>query len=555
MSRDLTGNVRTIALLLAGSALISRLLGYGRDFLLNTLYGATELTDVYRASFAVPDMLNHLLAGGALTVSLLPRMAALYAKVDARLAARRAAESGENAPPKGSGDAATEADPEVVAVFSTVASTMLFAVVVGVVVAEIWTEPLVGLIVEGFDAEKTAETARLTRIVLPAQIFFIFGGLVQANLLARQRFGALALTPLLYNGGIIAGGMVGALFDAIEGFSWGALIGAFFGALVVPLVVARNQLRFVPRLPSLDREVRAFLWTATPLMIGVSLTTVDEWCGVYFGSSLEEGSISWLNSARRLMLVPIGLVGTAAGQATGAWIARLYAEGRRDELGDLLGRSVGAVAAMGLVVAAFAMAEAEPIVGMLFEHGRFGRADTLRTAAALVPMSAGIAAWTSQAVLTRAMYGVGDTWRPMLATTVVTALSLPMYSALAAHGVEGLALAGAIGMTAQVLVLTGLATRRLGLRPSRVGLAVARALPVAAVSGLAAWYVDGFTSAGLSGIIPAGTPLYFGRLAAAATAWGLVVIVLGRIVGLPGLAAVTDKVLARLPGRKRQGPS
>lgn len=546
MPRDLTSNVRTIALLLAGSALLSRLLGYGRDFILNTMFGANELTDVYRASFAVPDMLNYLLAGGALTVSLLPRMAALYAKVDQRDAAQADA-----ADPKVRPEVAG-ADAEVVAVFSTVASTMLFAVTLGVIAAEIWTEPLVRLIVDGFDDAKVAETARLTRIVLPAQIFFIFGGLVQANLLARQRFGALALTPLLYNGAIIAGGLIGAACNAIEGFSWGALIGAFFGALVLPLVVARDQLRFKPRLPSFDVEVRAFLWTAAPLMIGVSLTTVDEWCGIYFGSGLAEGSISWLNSARRLMLVPIGLVGTAAGQATGAWIARLHAEGRREELGELLGRSVGAVTAMGLVVGGFAMAASVPIVGLLFEHGRFGRDDTLRTAAALVPMAAGIAAWSGQAVLTRAMYGVGDTLRPMLATTVVTALSLPLYALLARRGIEGLALAGALGMTAQVGVLAWLCSWRLGLRLRGLGGALLRALPVAAAAAAVAWAIDGFTTASLSGTMAMGTALYFVRLLAAGLAWSVVVLVLGRLVGLPGLAAVTDRILARLPGGRRR---
>ncbi len=333
--------VRTVTLLLAGSALLSRLMGYGRDLLLNSLYGATEMTDIYRASFTVPDMLNYLLAGGALTVSLLPRMTRVYARLDAQQAA--------GMPPIGR-------HPDVDRVFSVIASTLLVAVISFVVIGEIFTETLVGLVVSGFSPEEIAETARLTRIVLPAQICFIFGGLIQATLLARQRFGALALTPLLYNGGIIVGGAIGAYFDAIEGFSWGALVGAALGGLVVPTIVARDQVRFRPTLPTLNSEVRAFLWTATPLMIGVSLTTVDEWLGVHFGSHLAEGSISWLNSARRLMLVPIGLVGTAAGQATGAYIARLYAEGKRDELASLLGNALAGVIALSIVIAAFMMA-------------------------------------------------------------------------------------------------------------------------------------------------------------------------------------------------------
>lgn len=79
MSEDLSLRIRTVALLLAASSLLSRVLGYGRDWLITTNFGANGQTDVYQASFTLPDMLNYLLAGGALTVSLLPRMAALYA--------------------------------------------------------------------------------------------------------------------------------------------------------------------------------------------------------------------------------------------------------------------------------------------------------------------------------------------------------------------------------------------------------------------------------------------------------------------------------------------
>lgn len=542
MSASLTSRVRAVALLLAGSALLSRVLGYGRDFLLNYLYGATELTDIYRASFAVPDMLNYLLAGGALTVSFLPRMAALYAEVDRR---RGHAAAGDDLHPGQGG----VSDAEVDAIFSRVASFMLFAVTLGVVLAEIFTEPLVALIVDGFDQGQVEATAQLTRIVLPAQIFFIFGGLVQAGLLARQRFGALALTPLLYNGGIIVGGLAGASLGAIEGFSWGALGGAFFGALVLPLVVARDQMRFRPRLPIPDIEVRRFLWTALPLMIGVSLTTVDEWCGVYFGSGLQEGSISWLASARRLMLVPIGLVGTAAGQATGAFVARLYAEGRREELAALLGRSLGAVVALALVISAFAVAAAEPIVGLLFEHGRFGRQDTLQTAAALVPLSVGIAAWAGQAVLSRALYGVGDTWRPMLTTSIVTAASLPLYALLVSRGIAGLAVAGTLGMIAQVLALTWLARARLGLALAPLGSALARATPVALLAGGAAYGADVLASNAGVGMMPMGTALYLSRLCAALLAWVVTAGVLGHVLGVPGLKETMARVARRLPGR------
>lgn len=522
-----TTGLRAAALLLASSTMLSRILGYGRDFLLNSMYGATGATDVYRASFSVPDALNYMLAGGALTITLLPRMAELYAK-----------HTGADGRSK-----------EVDEAFSIVASTMLTAMIVLVVIAEIFTEPFVALQAQGFSPEKLAQTVRLTRIVLPAQIFFMVGGLVQANLLARQRFGALAVTPILYNGGIVIGGVIGAQWDAIEGFSWGALIGAFFGGFVVPVFVARTQLTFIPKPPSLHKEVRSYLWIALPLMLGVGLTTVDEWVGRYFGSFMEEGSISWLETARRLMMVPVGLVGAAAGNATGSYVARLYAEGNRAELSDLLTRTVSGVSAIALVVSGFTMAMAEPIVGVLFEHGRFGADDTARAAAALVPLSAGIAAWATHHVVARSLYATGDTWRPMLLTTGATALAVPMYIALAKYGIVGLAVAGTIGITVQVSAMSWLASVRLGLRGKEVAASLARGIAVAAVAGGAAALVDHFTRAPIVAMIPAPSIAYLLRLLAAGPAWLVVVAAAGTLLHLPGLDAVVSRVRNRLKSR------
>lgn len=526
-SGDLARKIGAATLLLAASNLLSRVFGYARDWLINYQFGASGQTDVYQASFTVPDMLNHLLAGGALTISLLPRMSALYA-------------AERNGPQPLGLEGLSPADRT----FSVVFSAMIVAAVVLIVVCEVLAVPMVGALFSGFDAAKVAETAHLTRIVLPAQVFFLCGGLIQATLLARQSFRAMALTPLLYNGGIIAGGILGGRAGSIEGFSWGALVGAALGALLVPALSARKRLRFKFLWRPRDPELRAFLWTALPLMLGVSLTTVDEWLGRYFGSYLEAGSISWLAMARRVMLVPIGLLGVAAGQATGAYVARLYAEGRQTELAEVLARSLAAVLGLSLVLSAFLVAMAHPIVTMLFQYGKFTAEDATRTAGALVPLAFGIAAWGAQSVLARAFYGIGDTWRPMVATTVVTVAMLPVY-ALFGGSIEGLALAGTLGIAAQVGTLAVLARRRLGLDLRQLGNGVARALAVAVVAGLTAWAID--QAVANAPWLPKQPSLQaLARLTAAGMGWATVVLGLGVALKMPGMPRQVERLLARL---------
>ena len=190
-------------------------------------------TDAYYAAFQIPDLLNHLLAGGALSIAFLPLYTRHLAAGDARGADH---------------------------LLATVLGTLTAIAVVATALLWWWAEPLIALQFPRFDAATQATTVHLTRIVLPAQIFFIAGGIVNATLFAHGRFGAAALAPLLYNGGIIAGGLVLAprIAAGVEGFAWGALVGAdrraVSGAAALrarprPPAHARGAVR--PRLPAL----------------------------------------------------------------------------------------------------------------------------------------------------------------------------------------------------------------------------------------------------------------------------------------------------------------
>ncbi|MBM4342786.1 MAG: murein biosynthesis integral membrane protein MurJ [Deltaproteobacteria bacterium] len=512
--------IRAAALLLAASTLLSRILGYGRDWLIGFEFGATGQTDMYQASFTVPDLINHLLAGGALSVSLLPRMAELYARQD----------RGEGDP--GHADRA----------FSTVCSAMMVAAVVLVGVAWLAADALVAVWFPGFDQAKRDQTAHLTRIVLPAQLFFLVGGLFQAALLARQRFAAMALTPLLYNAGILVGGLIGGRVGQIEGFSWGALAGALAGGLAVPVWSARHTLRFRFKFAPADPEIRRFLWVAAPLMIGVSLTTVDEWLVKHFGSSLQAGAISWLMTARRVMLVPIGILGSAAGQATGSYLARLHAEGQRDELARVLTRAVAAVTALSLVAAAVLWALALPVVEFLFQYGRFTPHDAARTAEALRPLAWAIPAWGAQQVLARAFYATGDTWRPMAVTTAILVAAVPLYAWAGAAGsgaLVGLCIAGAVGMWLQAAGLAVLAWRRLGFRLAAYAGELGKAALAASAGGLCAWALAGSTVRSLCTTCPAPVERAIGLAIAAVPAAAVAVFVAVAVgmAGVPGRLA------------------
>jgi len=332
---------------------------------------------------------------------------------------------------------------------------------------------------------------RYTRILLPAQLCFFAGGLANATLFARSRFAAAALAPLLYNVGIIAGGVALGGSLGVEGLAWGALVGAIVGPLAVPAwqawrAGARAPLRFAPRDPGFVEWVKLSL----PLMIGVSLVTADDWIVRYFASA-DVGAITRLGYAKRLAAVAIAVTGQAVGQASMPFFARLHAEGKRAELVDTFARTARTVALIALLLAAWMVALAEPEVDLLFRRGRFAASDVEPTAVYLAIFAAALPAWTLQALLSRAFYAARNTMTPMIAGTVITAASIPIYALLYARfGAAGLAAASGLGIAAHTLALAALSPRvlpELRGRAARDLRAIAAAALLAIVAGAAAW--------------------------------------------------------------------
>jgi putative peptidoglycan lipid II flippase len=422
------------ALLLAVSGLLSRILGFLRDVVLTAAHGAGPATDAYYAAFTLPDLMNYFLAGGTLSITFIPLWASYAARGDEEGGWR---------------------------LFSAVATTMGLALVVFTLAGEALAPWAVAKLNPGFvDAEQLALATSMTRIVLPAQLAFYIGGLLQATLMVREVFWTAAVAPLIYNLGIIAGGVLLAPWLGVEGFAVGVLVGAVAGPLGMPLWAARRHIKYRPLLGWRMDGFGEFFRLTLPLMLGATLVTVDEWLLRYFGSMHEAGTITWLNHSRKLMMVLFGMIGQAAGQAALPYLTRLWHEGKADEMGELLTVSLTRAVLLSMVGAGGLAAVAEPLVSLIFVRGAFTAQDAAQTAWLLVLFCAGMAMWSAQTIAVRGFYARRDTWTPMVAGTAVLGVCLPVYWGLdRAWGATGLALASSVGMALHVAVTIALYRR------------------------------------------------------------------------------------------------
>ena len=422
-------------LLLMSTVLLSRIMGFIREVYIARTFGAGWKTDAFYAAFTIPDWLNYIVAGGTASITFV----SIYSKF-----------------------LAEKKEDEAQKTFSVILTVMGAAMVAGILLGEIFTPQLVRLMFGNkFSPEQFTLCVFLTRILLPAQFFFYAGGVVSAVLLARRLFLLPALGPLVYNGGIILGGLLFSHFLGISSLAYGAVAGAFIGIFLINAIgAARVGAWYRPSFDTKNPAFRRWIKLSIPLMLGVSLVSVDDWFLRYFAAG-SLGDISRLNYAKRLFQVPVSILGQAAGQASYPFFARLFEEKRLQELSNTVNGSVYRAVAASLLLAGFMMSAALPLIDIVYHHGHFTASDAQETSVYFFWFSISLAFWAAQALYTRAYYASGNTLTPMIASSLVTLASLPFYKILFhSHGATGLVIASDIGIAANCITMAVLVHRQ-----------------------------------------------------------------------------------------------
>jgi putative peptidoglycan lipid II flippase len=408
-------------------------IGLVRDQYIAFQFGAGHNTDAYNVAFYLPEWINYLLVGGAASITFVT------------ILDRYRADNNE---------------PEGERALSIILNTMVIVLGGAILLAEIFT-PLFTRIYFDPASPQGILCTRITRILLPAQLFFFAGGVLASVLLVRKQFSFQAIAPLVYNLGIIFGGVVLASRMGISSLGVGALVGALLGPFLLNGYGAyRAGLRYHRILDLKHPGLREWVRLSLPLMLGVTIITLDNQILGYFAKH-GAGDISRLNYAKRLFTAPMAIIGQAAGAASLPFFASLFGRKQFASFASAVNRSVSRLVAFSLLGSAAMIALAQPAVDLIFRRGSFNEADAISTASYFAIFAISLALWTAQAIYARAFYAAGETFVPMLAGTIITIVSIPVYWQLHQHfGVIGLAWASNLAILLQTGTLAILAHRR-----------------------------------------------------------------------------------------------
>ena len=456
--------------IIAVAVMCSRVLGLVREVLFNSLFGTASM-GLFLIAFRAPNLLRDLFAEGALSTAFVT------------VFSQRIKKEGE-------------ASAWVLAskMMTLAGVFMSFVSVLGIVFAK----QLISVLAPGFAPQDAAFTIVLTQIMYPFILLVSLAALVMGMLNSRNVFAAPAMASSFFNiGSIVGGAFFGWLIDpgfgqkALIGLSIGTLVGGFLQFAVQLPSLKRVGFRFRPDFRWGDPGIKRILVLMVPSVIAASAVQINVLINSSFASYVGKEAVTWLNSAFRLMQLPIGVFGVAVATITLPVVSRIAAGADTSTFGPTLGKAMRLAVFLTLPAAVGLWFLANPVIGLIYQHGEFRANDTDQTGFALQFYALGLVAYSCIKVLSPAFYAIDRKWTPMLVSFASIALNLTLnYYFVFRLGLEhrGLALSTTICATLNFAALYFLMLGPAGTLDSRRFLAALARCALASVPlGLACW--------------------------------------------------------------------
>lgn len=460
---------------IGAATFLSHIFGLIRDQIFAYLFGTSLFADAFNLAFSVPTFFRRLFGEGVMNSAFVP----VFTQ-------HRIAEGEEESNCFGSN------------ALIALSILILVSVGIGVLIAPV----LLHFYAAGWREEPARMEAavRLTRILFPYLIFVAPAVLIMGILNALRHFTVPALSPVVFNIGILAAALAAMKLpdrgtDRIDLFCVGVLIGSL-GQLLIQLPALRwKKFHFRPNLHFNTPEFRAVGSLMLPGVVGLAVIQVNILVDTFFATQLVEGSVTALRMGNRVMLLPLAIFATAVASASLPSLSAQAAKNGIERVKETLGYTLRLLlfllipSTVGLIVLR------EGIIRVLFVRGAFddGGYSLAITSSTLMLYSIGLFAYGGIKGVSQFFFSFRDTRTPVIVGTLAMVVNVFFdFLLYRPFAVGGLALATSIAGIVNFLLLFYMLVRRYGaIREGRIFNAGARILASALVMGVAVRYVSG----------------------------------------------------------------
>ncbi|MDE2757838.1 MAG: murein biosynthesis integral membrane protein MurJ [Acidobacteriota bacterium] len=511
--------------LISLATIISRILGLVRETLLVALFTRFQ-TDAFYVAFRIPNLLRDLFAEGAMSAAFVPTFTKTLQR-QGPLAAWRLA--------------------SLVINFLVVVLGVI--VLLGIFNASWIVETIAG----GFGDQpgKFELTVLLTRIMLPFLLLVALAAVAMGMLNCHGKFFVPALAPATFNLGSILVAL--SLYWLLPAYGLDPVVGMAVGVIVGGALQVAFQLPSLLKLGfrygsgvSFDHPgLKKILLLMGPGTFGLAVTQVNLLVNTWLASYQQQGAVTWLNAAFRLMYLPIGIFGVAIASAALPTLSAHAAHHRGQQLRDTLSSSLrlslffNVPASLGLICLS------HPVVSLIYERGRFTAADTLETGWVLIYYSLGLAAYSAIKLMVPAFYALDRPRIPVLISAATLALSITANVLLIdSMGYQVLALVTSLAALLNAFLLYYWLQKTAGaLQTAKILTTFLKVLGASLVMAIGTFYLYRWMADLFLPVAFAGRAL----ILALSVAAGVAIYALGcRLIGVPELDLALDSIRRKL---------
>lgn len=421
---------------ISAATFLSRILGLVREQIFAAVLGAGYFADAFIFAFRIPNLFRDLFAEGALSQAFVPTIAKFKEKQSAQ---------------------------DTLAFFQSMLAVLIFIVGILVVLGMLLAPVFVDYIAPGFAdiPGKRDLTVTLTRILFPFLLFVSCAALFMSVLNVYQEFLRPALAPAVFNLCSISVGLWVYFADFSNQtavYAWAiatTLAGLAQASIQVPKLW-RYGYNLIPKFKGIFAHpgVKTVLWLMLPAIIANAGTQVNVLVNTSLASLLEEGSISWLNYAFRLMQLPIGVFGVAISVVTLSQVSTLIAQDKVDDYKKSVSTALSFTLLLTLPSTIGLLFLGQPIIAMIYQRGLFNLYDTQNTFTALYFYSFGLPFYAGVKVLAPIFFAFEKSKIPTFASLTGICVNIVfnlMFYKILGHG--GLALGTSLAMLVNFLIL------------------------------------------------------------------------------------------------------
>ena len=422
----------TISLMLA--TIIAKVLGFGRELVLASSYGASMYSDAYLTAMNIPLVLFTII-GTTLGTVLIP----MYFEVNSDLGEKKALNFTNN-------------------VFNIVIAICIVLAILGLV----FTEPLVKVFAMGFEGQTLKVAIDFTRITIIGIVFTGLSYVMTAYLQIKNNFTVPGLISVPKNIIIIASIILSVKYNPYI-MIWGTLIGIATEFIFQLPFAIKSGYKYQPYINIKDKYIKKMSWLIGPVLIGVAVNQINAMVDRTLASTLVEGSISALNYANKLNGFVMAMFITSVAAVIYPMLSKLSSEDNKEKFISSVVQSVNSVILLVIPISVGAIVLATPIVKLLFQRGEFDAIATSMTAIALIMYSIGMVAFGLRDILGKVFYALQDTKTPMINGAMAMIMNIVLNIILVKYlQLAGLALATSISAIVCIFLLFGSLKKKIG---------------------------------------------------------------------------------------------